>query len=98
MASGQIRMTPSQMRTRAKEADKQAQAVGDVITALDNLLKNLKGEWEGEALVGYEQRYNKIKPSFKNAKELVEEIAANLRTTAKIVEDMDRQIKNQYTK
>ena len=61
MASGQIRMTPSQMRTRAKEADKQAQAVGDVITALDNLLKNLKGEWEGEALVGYEQRYNKIK-------------------------------------
>ena len=45
---------------------------------------------------GYEDRYNKIKPSFKNAKALLEEIAHNLRATAQIVEETDRNIASQF--
>lgn len=92
----QIRMTPDTMRTRAGQTDKQAEAVQNVMTAMDNLLKSLKGEWEGEAVKGYEDRYNKIKPSFKNAKSLLEEIAHNLRATAQIVEETDRNIASQF--
>lgn len=94
--AGQIRMTPETMRTRAKETDNNAQKVQEVITAMDKLLATLKGEWEGDAVRGYEDRYNKIKPSFKNAKELLEEIANNLRATANIVEETDRNIANQF--
>lgn len=94
--AGQIRITPDTMRTRATQADRQAQAVSDVISAMDNLLNTLKGEWEGEAVLGYEARYIKIKPAFKNAKELIEEISHNLRTTARILEQTDQEIKNKY--
>lgn len=69
--TGQIRMTPDTMRQRASETDKQAQTVEDVIRAMDRLLQTLHSEWEGDAIKGYEERYNKIKPSFQNAKDLL---------------------------
>lgn len=96
--ANQIRMTPSTMRTRASQTDKQSEAMQNVMNAMDKLLQTLKGEWEGDAVKGYEDRYNKIKPSFKNAKELLDEIAHNLRETAKIVEETDRNIAAQYRK
>ena len=74
--AGQIRMSPETMRTRATQTDKQAQTVQEVISTMDKLLATLKGEWEGDAVKGYEDRYNKIKPAFKNAKELLDETAA----------------------
>ena len=90
--AGQIRMSPETMRTRA------TQTVQEVISTMDKLLATLKGEWEGDAVKGYEDRYNKIKPAFKNAKELLDEIANNLRATAKIVEDTDKSIASQFRK
>lgn len=96
--AGQIRMTPETMRQRASQTDKNAQSMQELINAMDKLLTTLKGEWEGDAMRGYEERYNKIKPSFKNAKELLDEIANNLRATAKIVEETDKNIANQFRK
>lgn len=96
--AGQIRMTPETMRTRARETDNNSQKVQEVINAMDRLLSTLKSEWEGDAVKGYEDRYNKIKPSFKNAKELLDEIANNLRATAQIVEDTDKNIASQFRK
>lgn len=94
--AGQIRMTPETMRQRAVDTDKQVEAMQNLITAMDRLLTTLKGEWEGDAMKGYEERYNKIKPSFNNAKELLEEIAYNLRETARIVEEIDKNIGSQF--
>lgn len=98
MANGQIRMTPETMRTRAAQTDKQSETVQNVIKAMDRLLQALKSEWEGEAMIGYEERYNKIKPSFQNAKELLDEIAHNLRESARVIEEIDRNIGSQYKK
>lgn len=94
----QIRMTPETMRTRAGQTDKQAEAMQNLINTMDKLLQTLKGEWEGDAMKGYEDRYNKIKPSLKNAKDLLDEIAHNLRETAKIVEETDKSIASQFRK
>ena len=96
--ANQIRMTPDTMRTRAKETDNQEKAVSDVIRYMDKLLQTLKGEWEGDAVRVYEDRYNKIKPSLNNAKELLGEIAHNLRETARIVEETDKNIASQFRK
>ena len=94
----QIRMTPETMRTRAGQTDKQAEQMQTLINTMDKLLQTLKGEWEGDAMKGYEDRYNKIKPALKNAKDLLDEIAHNLRETAKIVEETDKKIASQYRK
>ena len=94
--AGQIRMTPDTMRQRASETDKQSQAVQDVITAMDRLLSTLRGEWEGDAMEGYDSRYQKIKPSFINAKDLLDEISHNLKEAARIVEETDRNIGSQF--
>ena len=96
--ANQIRMTPDKMRSRSKETEKQKKAVSDVIRYMDKLLENLKGEWEGEAVRGYEERYNKIKPTLINAEELLGEIAYNLNETARIVEDTDKNIASQFRK
>lgn len=98
MASGQIRMSPETMRTRANQTSKQAEAVQNVIVTMDRLLQTLKSEWEGDAMRGYEERYNTIKPSFQNAKDLLDEISYNLKETARIVEETDRNIGSQYRK
>lgn len=95
---GRIKMTPETMRQRAGETDKKAQSMQELINAMDKLLITLKGEWEGDAMSGYEDRYNKIKPTLKNAKELLDEIANNLRSTAKIVEETDKSIASQFRK
>lgn len=97
MAS-QIRMTPDTMRMRASQTDKQAEAMQNLINAMEKMLQTLKSEWEGDAVGGYEDRYNRIKPSFQNAKELLDEIAHNLRETARIVEETDRNIASQFRK
>ena len=98
MADQIIKMTPATMRARARETDNQEKIVEDVIRYMDKLLLTLKGEWEGKAVKGYEDRYNKIKPSLNNAKELLGEIAHNLRETARIVEDTDNNIASQFRK
>lgn len=96
--ANQIRMTPDTMRTRASQTDQQSQTMQELINSMDRLLQTLKSEWEGDAMAGYEDRYNKIKPSFNNAKELLDEIAHNLRETARIVEETDRNIASQFRK
>lgn len=96
--AGQIRMTPETMRTRSRQANQQAETMQNLRDAMDRLLTTLKGEWEGEAMKGYEDRFNKIKPVLKNAKELLDEISHNLNETARIVEDTDRNIASQFRK
>ncbi len=94
--SNQIRMTPELMRERANEYRSQAEIVGEVISAMDTLLTNLQEEWEGAASRSYAERYGELKPGFEKAKELIEEIAAALDSTANIVEETDTEIANQF--
>ena len=96
--AGTIKMTPETMRTRARQTDDQATAMQGVIDAMQRLLTTLQSEWEGEAVKGYADRYEKIKPSFKNAKDLLDEIAHNLRETARIIEETDSNIASQFRK
>ena len=49
MASGQIRMTPDTMRTRAGEYRNEAETLQGVIEKMDSLLNTLLTEWEGSA-------------------------------------------------
>ncbi len=94
--ANQIRITPDQMRQRANDYRREADTVNGVIVKLDSLLQQLQGEWEGSASESYAARYQELKPGFMKAEELIREIATALDSTAKIVEQTDSEIANQF--
>lgn len=94
--AGQIRISPDQMRERASQYRQEADTVNGVINKLDSLLQQLQGEWEGSASESYAARYQELKPGFMKAEELIREIATALDSTAKIVEETDTNIANQF--
>ena len=96
--ANQIRMTPETMRMRSNQAHQQAESMQNLGDTMDRLLTTLQSEWEGEAMRGYEERFSKIRPVLKNAKELLDEISHNLKETARIVEETDRNIASQFRK
>lgn len=93
--SSQIRITPDQLRDRAKEYRNEADNVNGVISKMDTLLEALMNEWEGSASEAYAARYQELKPGFLKAEELIREIAAALDSTAEIVAQTDADIANQ---
>ncbi|MCC8029207.1 MAG: WXG100 family type VII secretion target [Lachnospiraceae bacterium] len=96
MASGQIRMTPDTMRTRANEYRTESQNVSDVISKMDRLLTALQSEWEGSASEAYAAKFAELRPSFVAARDLIDDIAAALDKTAAAVESTDQQIASQF--
>lgn len=94
--SNQIRITPDQMRERAKQYRSEADTVNGVISKMDSLLQALQGEWEGSSSEAYAARYQELKPGFMKAEELIREIATALDSTARIIEETDENIANQY--
>lgn len=96
MASGQIRMTPDTMRTRAGEYRNEAENLQGVIEKMDSLLNTLLTEWEGSASEAYANKFAELRPSFVAAKQLIDDIAVALDKTAEAVEATDSQIAGQF--
>jgi WXG100 family type VII secretion target len=94
--ANQIRITPDQMRQRANDYRREADTVNGVIVKMDSLLQQLQSEWEGAASESYAARYQELKPGFMKAEELIREIATALDSTARIVEQTDSEIANQF--
>lgn len=94
--ANQIRMTPDAMRERANQYRQEAETVNGVISKMDSLLQQLQSEWEGSASESYAARYTELKPGFMKAEELIREIATALDSTARIVEETDASIANQF--
>ena len=94
--ANQIRITPDQMRERANQYRAEAENVNGVIGKMDNLLSQLQSEWEGSASESYSARYQELRPGFQRAEELIREIATSLDATARIVEETDTNIANQF--
>ena len=94
--ANQIRITPDQMRVRAKEYRVEAGTVEGTIKKLDALLKQLQSEWEGDASEAFAARYTELRPGFEKAKDLIQEIAIALDATANIVEQTDEEIARKY--
>lgn len=96
MASGQIRMTPETMRSRAGEYRTESANVESVISKMDSLLDTLLSEWEGSASEAYNDKFAELRPSFVKAKELIDDIATALEKTADAVEETDSSIASQF--
>ena len=94
--SGQIRLTPDQMRGRAGEVRNQGEAFGDVIGRLQNLINTLQTEWEGEASRRFATQFDALRPSFEQTKQLIYDIGSQLDATAHAVEQLDKDIASKF--
>ncbi|MDR1013759.1 MAG: WXG100 family type VII secretion target [Coriobacteriales bacterium] len=93
--ANQIRITPDQMRTRAKEyRDIKTNELNTLIQKMDQMLSTLESEWEGEASRSYADRWRgSVRPDTKSMiEQLIDDLAASLDKTAQILEETDRAI------
>ncbi|MBA4536977.1 WXG100 family type VII secretion target [Bacillus aquiflavi] len=93
--SGIIRVTPAELVSMSTRYSTESSQVGDQISRLDNMIKELEGMWEGEASRAFADQYTSLRPSFLQMQELLQDISTQLNSTAKALEDADQQIASQ---
>ena len=95
--AGQIRLTPDQMRQRSGEVRTQGETFGGVIDRMQGIINELRTEWEGQASERFEDQFTRLKPSFQQMRELIDDIGGQLNATADAVEQLDRDIAGKFS-
>ena len=94
--SGQIRMTPEQMRQRAGEVRTQGDSFQEVITRMQGIINELQSEWEGQASRAFAEQFDRLRPAFDDMRQLIYDIGAQLDATANSVEQLDMDIAGRF--
>ncbi len=94
--AGQIRITPSQMRTRAGEFRAEGQKFEEVIAKMQQLINVLRDEWEGQASQEFSNQFDGLKPSFNQMRQLIDDIGGQLDGTANSLETLDQDIASKF--
>ena len=93
----QIRMTPEQMHTRSGEVRYQGETFEGVINRMDGIINELQTEWEGQASQAFASQFQRLKPSFTEMRNLIDDIAKQLYATANAVEQLDIDIAGHFS-
>ena len=91
--SGQIRISPEQMHSRAAEVRNEGENFQQVIDKMQNLINALRDEWEGQA----SEQFDILKPSFIQMKQLIDDIGSQLDGTANAIERLDQDIAQKFS-
>lgn len=91
-----IKMTPEMMRQRAAEYTTQSENLDGIITKMDGLLKQLQSEWEGNAAEGFAIKFSELRPGFIKARDLINDIATELKNSANKFEQVDNEAGNSW--
>jgi len=94
--SGQIRISPDQMRERVREVVAQQGAFGDVINKMQGIINALQGEWEGQASSQFAEQFEGLRPYFDQMHKLMGDLAEQLNGTAEALEGLDREIAGKF--
>ncbi|MFX3616602.1 MAG: WXG100 family type VII secretion target [Sporolactobacillus sp.] len=93
--AGQIRLTPEELRSYAAKYGQESSNTGELIGRLDGMINQLAQVWEGASSQAFKSQYERLRPSFNQMQQLLEDINHQLAKTATILEDTDRQIASQ---
>ena len=94
--SGQIRITPEEMRGCANSCRNYGDTCQDLIQSTQTLIDNLQQQWEGMASRAYADKFASLRPSFDRMRELYEELAQQLDGTAAAMEGLDQEIAGKF--
>lgn len=94
--AGQIRMSPEELKARAKVYGQGSDQVQDVLNKLTNLQDQLRGEWEGRAFERFDDQFRELTPKVENFSQLLQEIQVQLEKTAQAMQEQDEALSQNF--
>ncbi|MEN2665797.1 WXG100 family type VII secretion target [Listeria aquatica] len=94
--SGQIRMSPAELRDRAKTYGTSARDIEQMLQRLSQTQEQLQNEWEGQAFARFDDQFNQLKPKATEFANLMDQIEQQLQKTASNVEEQDQQLSQNF--
>lgn len=94
--AGQIRMSPEELKSKAKRYGDGSQKVEDVLQDLKRLQGELREQWEGRAFEGFDRQFIELEPKVKDFAQLLEDIHVQLTKTAEAVAAHDEQLSQNF--
>ncbi|MBC1290809.1 WXG100 family type VII secretion target [Listeria booriae] len=94
--SGQIRMSPAELRDRSKTYGRKGQDIEQILRELEQLQEQLRGEWEGEAFRKFDDQFQQLKPKVTDFANLMHQIEQQLSKTATAVEENDANLSRNF--
>lgn len=92
MAAGQIRITPEQLRGEAKNLRQLGEEHDQIFKRIQNLVVNLRQQWEGQALEAFERAFESAKAELAKFKLSVDNFGQNMDVAANTLEQTDRDL------
>lgn len=93
--AGQIRLTPEELRSYAAKYGQESSNTGELIGRLDGMINQLEQVWEGASSRAFKDQYERLRPSFQQMRQLLEDIDRQLAQTANVLEETDQRIAGQ---
>ena len=94
--SGQIRVSPETLQSRAREYGKAANDIRVILNNLQRLQDTLRSEWEGAAFQGFDQQFLELKPKVENFADLMQQINTQLDKTAQAMQQNDQDLSRNF--
>ena len=94
--SGQIRVSPETLQSRAREHGKAANDIRVILSNLQRLQDTLRSEWEGAAFQGFDQQFSELKPKVENFADLMQQINTQLDKTAQAMQQNDQDLSRNF--
>ncbi|MBC2317769.1 WXG100 family type VII secretion target [Listeria booriae] len=94
--SGQIRMSPAELRDRSRTYGRKGEDIEQILRELETLQEQLRSEWEGEAFRKFDDQFQQLKPKVKDFSDLMDQIEKQLGATANAVEENDANLSKNF--
>lgn len=94
--AGQIKMTPDELQSKAQSYGGGADQIDDVLTKLQNLQDELRGEWEGRAFERFDEQFQQLSRKVTDFEQLLREIQTQLQKTAQAVQEQDEALSQNF--
>lgn len=94
--SNNIKMSPADMRRHAQAYTKAAGEMDALLKRMDKIKTELSSAMDGQTVDSFSSTYERLKPSFREMKELVDRIGKALKNTADNMEEQDRRNAAQF--
>ena len=95
--SGQIRITPEELRGCAGQCRTYGDECESLIQKTQTLVDNLQQQWEGQASSAFASQFASLRPHMNRMRELYEELSQQMDGTANALEQVDQEIASKFS-
>lgn len=93
--NGDLKLDYEGMASASKKLVKEGEDFNTCITNMRRVIDSLPDIWAGKAGEKYMTQFDELEPSFKDTKELIDKLAAQMDSIVKAMQDSDQSIADQ---